>query len=93
MTENPPSNPQKSEGRITRSEFADADGDDTHDPVRQVGSSYVADTERSETIASEGRATRPGFERVDTAYWEWARNRVDVDKLRQLRDAVDDCLK
>ncbi len=31
--------------------------------------------------------------RVNAAYREWARNRADVDRLRQLRDAIDDCLK
>jgi hypothetical protein len=93
MTENPPINPEKSQGRITRSEFADADGDETHDPVRHVGRSYVADTERHQTDDSEGRATQPGYQRVDTAYREWARNRADVDKLRHLQDVVGECLQ
>jgi hypothetical protein len=93
MTENPPINSEKSEGRITRSEFADADGDETHDPVRHVGHSYVADTEPHQTDDSESRATRPDFQRVDTAYREWARNRADVDRLRQLHDVIGHCLR
>lgn len=31
--------------------------------------------------------------RVDAAYREWARNRDDVDRLRQLREAIDECLE
>ena len=58
-----------------------------------MGRSYVADTERHQTDDSEVRATRRGFQRVDTAYREWARNRADVAKLRHLQDVVGECLK
>jgi hypothetical protein len=30
--------------------------------------------------------------RVDAAYRDWTRNRDDVDRLRQLREAIDECL-
>lgn len=30
--------------------------------------------------------------RVDAAYREWARNRDDVDRLRLVRDAINECL-
>ncbi len=31
--------------------------------------------------------------RVDAAYQDWTRNRNDLDRLRFLRTAIDDCLK
>jgi hypothetical protein len=30
--------------------------------------------------------------RVDAAYREWTRNRDDVDRLRELHEAIDECL-
>ena len=45
--------------------------------------------------SSEGatREARARFQRVDTAYREWARNRADVEKLRHMHTAVGDVLQ
>jgi hypothetical protein len=53
----------------------------------------VADTERYQTDDSESRATGRDFHGVDTAYREWARNRADLDRLRQLHDVIGHCLR
>ncbi|SDN47489.1 hypothetical protein SAMN05660642_04909 [Geodermatophilus siccatus] len=46
-------------------------------------------TNASHLVVTEAR--RP-FQRVDTAYREWARNRIDVDRLRQLHAVIGECL-
>jgi hypothetical protein len=43
----------------------------------------------SEPVSAEQRRHAAA---VDAAYREWTRSRDDVDRLRQLRDAIDACL-
>jgi hypothetical protein len=50
-----------------------------------VGSDGAADA----TVTDERRLAA----RVDAAYRDWMRNRGDVERLRELRDAVEDCLQ
>ncbi len=49
----------------------------------------LVDPQTSGAVVQEARRR---FQPVDNAYREWARNRADVDKLRALQDAIEQCL-
>ncbi len=46
----------------------------------------------SESREPGGTDDRHRFQRIDTAYREWTRNRADADKLRQLHTAISEFL-
>ncbi len=50
----------------------------------------LVDPQTSGAVVQEARRR---FQPVDNAYREWARNRADVDKLRQLQTEIDACLQ
>ncbi len=53
---------------------------------------------RAELVSPEGAEPTAGEARrhvhyIDALYREWARNRTDVDRLRQLHAAISECLE
>ncbi|MDP9459809.1 MAG: DUF429 domain-containing protein [Actinomycetota bacterium] len=56
--------------------------------VGETGNWWPADATKPVSTEQRRQAAR-----VDAAYLEWARNRDDVDRLRHLRDAIDDALE
>jgi hypothetical protein len=62
------------------------------DGVRGGGVSR-AELVSPESMEPAAREARRQFQRVDTAYREWARNRIDIDRLRQLHDVIGERLR
>jgi hypothetical protein len=90
MAENATGGTGRAQGPVVRSEFADADGDETHDLVPDPGRSGPVGHGHHD---AGSRVPRSDPEAVDLAYREWARNRSDLDALRRLRDAIGKCLE
>ena len=62
------------------------------DGVR-VGGMTRAELVLPDSTEPATREARSRFQRVDTAYRDWARSRTDVGKLRQLRDVIGEVLE
>jgi hypothetical protein len=58
----------------------------------RVGGGGYAELVTSQVPEAPSTEQRRQAASVDAAYREWARKRDDVDRLRQLREAIDDCL-
>ena len=59
----------------------------------RVGGLTRAELVNPQTSGAVVQEARRRFQPVDNAYREWARNRADVDKLRQLQTAIGACLQ
>jgi hypothetical protein len=58
----------------------------------RIGAGQYAELVAVDVPESASTGQRRQAARVDAAYHEWARNREDVNRLRHLRDAIDDAL-
>lgn len=64
---------------------------DRRDGVR-IGGGQLAGLVNATAEVPQLPEQRPRELRVDAAYRAWARNRGDVERLRELRAAVSECL-
>ncbi len=58
----------------------------------RVGGLGRAELVNPDSAEPADREARRRFQRIDTAYREWARNRADMSKLHELQTTISECL-